>query len=175
MARDQFVRFSEGDPDAAAALYEQYGGAVFTVALSILDNRELAADATQQTFVKAWKSAGSYDPTRPFPPWIYSIARRAAIDIWRAEKHRDLNTASEETEIAETPPGIEHAWQRFEVRTALNDLTEEEREVIRLTHYDGYTHSQAAEVLGVSVGTVKSRSHRAHRRLAALLAHLLDE
>jgi RNA polymerase sigma-70 factor (ECF subfamily) len=57
----------------------------------------------------------------------------------------------------------------------LNDLTEEEREVIRLTHYDGYTHSQAAEVLGVSVGTVKSRSHRAHRRLAALLAHLLDE
>ena len=169
------MRFSKGDPDAAASLYEEYGGAVFTVALSILNDRELAADATQQTFVKAWKSARTYDPDRPFPPWIYAIARRASIDIWRTERSRERSTSSDDVDVAETPPGIEHAWQRFEVRTALNDLSEEEREVIRLTHYDGYTHSQAAEVLGVSIGTIKSRSHRAHRRLADLLAHLLDQ
>jgi RNA polymerase sigma-70 factor (ECF subfamily) len=175
VARDVLVRFSKGDPDAAASLYEEYGGAVFTVALSILNDRELAADATQQTFVKAWKSARTYDPDRPFPPWIYAIARRASIDIWRTERSRERSTSSDDVDVAETPPGIEHAWQRFEVRTALNDLSEEEREVIRLTHYDGYTHSQAAEVLGVSIGTIKSRSHRAHRRLAELLAHLLDQ
>lgn len=167
-------RFSEGDPDAVAALYEQYGGAVFTVALSILNDRDLAADATQQTFVKAWKSAKSFDPARPFPPWIYAIARRASIDLWRLERNRVLNTTSDEPEIAETPPGIEQVWQRFEVRAALDDLSHEEREVIKLTHYDGYTHAQAAEVLGVSIGTIKSRSHRAHRRLAATLAHLID-
>ena len=73
------------------------------------------------------------------------------------------------------PAGIEGAWEAFEVRLALDQLPEEERLVIKLTHLEGYTHTQSAEILGVAVGTVKSRSHRAHKRLATLLQHLVEE
>lgn len=175
MRRDLAARFAHGDESAVAQLYAEYGGAVFTVAMSILRDRDLAAEATQQTFIKAWRAAGSYDPKRRFAPWIYAIARRTSIDIWRAERRRQPLVSSAEAEAAELPPGIEQTWEMFEVRAALDVLSDEERSVVELTHYEGYTHTEAAEVLGVSVGTVKSRSHRAHRRLAEALSHLIDE
>lgn len=172
---ESLSRFARGDERALAELYDEFGAAVFTVALSILRDIQLAEDATQQTFAKAWAAASSYDPERPFSSWIYSIARRTAIDIWRAESRRRRSRTVDESEIAEMPPGLESTWERFEVRRALEALTPEEREVVRLTHYEGYTHSQVAELLEISIGTVKSRSHRAHRRLAQALEHLIDE
>lgn len=146
-----------------------------TVAMSILHNREMAADATQQTFVKAWQNASSFDPNREFGPWIYAIARNTAIDILRAEARRESLSASGDVDSTHLPAGIESAWEAFEVRLALDQLPEEERIVIRLTHLEGYTHTQVAENLGIAVGTVKSRSHRAHQRLATLLKHLVEE
>ena len=175
MHRDVLTRFREGDETAVEHLYTRYGGAVFTVAMSILQDRELAADATQQTFVKAWRNASSFDPDRDFAPWIYSIARRASIDLLRSARRSAQVSDSGEIEVALMPTGIEQAWEAFEVRAAVDQLPEEERAVVKLTHVDGYTHSQAAEVLGVAVGTIKSRSHRAHRRLASLLRHLVEE
>jgi len=167
---DRLIRFSEQDPRAVADLYAEFGGAVFTVALSILGDRHLAADATQETFVKAWRGAHSFDVAREFGPWIYAIARRSSIDILR----RRREVVSDEMEIAEEPPGIEDVWEAFEVRHAVDRLPEEEREVVRLTHLEGLTHSEAAERLGIPVGTVKSRSHRAHGRLAVFLGHVVD-
>jgi len=175
IVRDVLVRFAEGDESAVADVYSRYGGPVFTLTLSILKDRELAADATQQTFVKAWRSASRYDPSRPFAPWIYAIARRTAIDLWRVENRRRLMSSRDEVDVVELLPGIEQAWEVFEVRAALDTLSDDEQEVIRLTHFGGYTHAQTAESLGISVGTVKSRSHRAYQKLAASLAHLLEE
>ena len=60
------------------------------------------------------------------------------------------------------------------MRTALDQLPDDEREVVRLSHFEGLAHSEIAERLGVPMGTVKSRSHRAHRRLASLLSHLVE-
>ena len=173
--QDLLARFQAGDHSAVGDLYARYGGAVFTVAMSILRNRESAADATQQTFVKAWRNAGKFDTDREFAPWVYAIARRTAIDVLRSEKRRETVTISGEIEVIELPAGIEGAWEAFEVRQAVDQLPAEERIVIRLTHLEGFTQSQAAEELGVAVGTIKSRSHRAHRRLASLLKHLIEE
>lgn len=174
--RDNLLtRFSDGDETAVGDLYSEYGGAVFTIAMSILKSRDLAADATQQTFVKAWRNASTYDSSREFAPWIYAIARRTAIDIWRSEKRREHVSVEGDIDVVEFPPGIEEAWEVFEIRSALDKLSVEEREVVRLTHFVGYTHAQVADKLGVAVGTVKSRSHRAHQRLAALLQHLIEE
>jgi RNA polymerase sigma-70 factor (ECF subfamily) len=169
---DRLTRFIDRDPAAVEDLYAEYGGAVFTVAISILHDRHLAADATQDTFVKAWRNAGSFDPTRDFGPWIYAIARNAAIDILRRRRGEDPSERVLDTAVF--PAGIERVWETFEVRHAVDRLPTEERDVVRLTHLAGLTHVEAAEELGIPVGTVKSRSHRAHRRLAKWLGHMAE-
>ena len=171
MDRQTLERFRTGDETAFKAVYQRYGGAVFTVALSILHDHGLAADATQLTFVKAWKAAATYDPGREFAPWIYAIARRTAIDLYRKEKP---SIPLADVDRFETGPGLEDVWEAFEVRVAVDQLGDDEREVIRLSHFEGLTHPEIAERLGIPVGTVKSRSHRAHQRLLEHLRHLME-
>lgn len=167
-------RFAAGDPGAVRDAYDRYAGPVFSVAMSCLGDRELAADAVQQTFVKAWRAAASYDPARPLGPWLYAIARRVAVDVWRRERQPTQSGHDRETDVAVTPLSFERTWEAWEVRSALQRLPDAEREVLRLTHYVGMSQSEIAEELGVPVGTVKSRAHRAHRRLAGHLGHLLE-
>lgn len=151
------------------AVYERFSGPVFAISMSILRDHGLAADATQQTFVKAWQAADDFDPSRELGPWIYTIARRTAIDIYRK---RQRSISSDSVEPIDLPRGLDTVWEIFEVRTALDRLPDEEREVIRLSHFEGLTHTEIAEHLGIPVGTVKSRSHRAHQRLLDMLGHL---
>lgn len=171
MDRETLERFRDGDETAVKAVYERFGGAVFTVAVSILRDPGLAADATQQTFIKAWRAASTYDPGRDFAPWIYAIARRTAIDIYRKEKS---TIPLAEVDPVQGGPDLELLWERFEVRLAVDRLGDDEREVVRLSHFEGLTHSEIANRLGIPVGTVKSRSHRAHRRLLEMLRHLME-
>jgi RNA polymerase sigma-70 factor (ECF subfamily) len=168
------ARFRAGDPIALATIYERYSGAAWAVAFGILGNRVLADDAVQETFVRAWRGAHRFDPARPFGPWLFTIARRTAIDLHRIEARPTKGAHGPETDVVVELPGVELAWLRWEVRRALSGLPAEEQEVVRLAHYRGFTHTEIAERLGLPVGTVKSRSHRAYRRLAGLLHHLLD-
>ena len=151
------------------AVYDRFGGPVFALSMSILGDHGLAADATQQTFIKAWRAASTYDPERNFGPWIYAIARRTAIDLYRK---RSRLVVSDEVDLVTFPPGLETVWEVFEVRSALDRLPDEERQVVKLSHFDGFTHVEIAERLDIPVGTVKSRSHRAHRRLVEMLKHV---
>ena len=167
--RAMLEQFREGDALAVKAIYEEYGGPVFALSMSVLHDRDLAADATQQTFLKAWRASATYDPEREFKPWIYAIARRTAIDIYR--KRRRI-VPSDEVDGAVSSPGLEVTWEVFEVRAALDKLPDAERVVMHLSHLEGLTHSEIAERLGIPLGTVKSRSHRAHQRLAVLLSHV---
>jgi len=167
-------RFAAGEPGALEAVFRAYGGPVNTVAMSILRDRELAAEAVQQTFVKAWRAAGSFDPRRELAPWLYSIARRTSLDVMRFEGSPTRSGHEPEVEGSVREVGFEPTWEAWEIRRALESLPAEEREVIRLTHFLGHSHREVAELTGVAVGTVKSRSHRAHRRLAEMLAHLED-
>lgn len=137
--------------------------------MSILHDHGLAADATQQTFIKAWQAATTYDADRELGPWIYAIARRTAIDIYRKSSR---SVASDEVDITSLPPSLDTIWEVFEVRSAIDRLPDEERQVIKLSHFDGLTHVEIAEHMGIPVGTVKSRSHRAHQRLLELLRHV---
>lgn len=170
---DVIERFRGGDPEAVRAVYREYSGAVFTVARSIVHDRELAADVVQQTFVKAWRAASSFEGDRELAPWLYSIARRTAIDALRSEMRPTRAGHEPEADAAITPLSFERTWEQFEVRSAIDALPPDEREIVRLSHLLGYTHDQIAERTGVPIGTVKSRSARAHKRLAAALAHLM--
>jgi RNA polymerase sigma-70 factor (ECF subfamily) len=169
---DLIERFQAGDPDAVRALYKEYGGAVSTVALAIVHDRDLAADVVQQTFVKAWKAAASFNPDREFAPWLYSIARHTAIDVLRAESRPTRGGHQPEVDVQIEAESMEQTWERFEVRRAVDALPPDEREVVRRSHLLGHTHDEIAAQLGVPIGTVKSRSGRAHKRLMTALAHI---
>ena len=168
---DLAANFAVGDADAVRAVHQRYGGLLYSIAYKVLGDGGLAQDATAQAFVQAWRAAGSFDPTRALGPWLATIAQRAAIDLYRRERrhrgHRGLEVADDALVIL--PPSAEQISDVLDVRRALQCLTETDRELIELQHYRGLTHREIAQHLAVPLGTVKSRSYRAHRRLAGLL------
>ncbi len=170
------LRLRDGDEDAVRTLYDRYGGLVFTIAFRVLGDRQHAEEVTQHTFLQAWRNAESFEPGRDFAPWLATIARRAAIDVQRRERRRStrpLESADPgDTALVALPPSAEEIETVWGVRAAIDSLDPDDREVVRLQHLEGWTQAQIADRLGVPVGTVKSRSHRAHRRLAIRLAHL---
>jgi RNA polymerase sigma factor (sigma-70 family) len=171
-------RFRDGDPDAVRAIYREYGRLVFAVALRALGDRGLAEEVTQQVFVKAWRAAAAVDDSRELGPWLVAIARRTAIDVYRRESLRagaPLDAvAADDPAMVTAPASVESMYETWEVRQAVADLPDDERDIVRLQHFEGMTHGQIADQLGVAVGTVKSRSFRAHRRLATALGHLRE-
>jgi RNA polymerase sigma-70 factor, ECF subfamily len=170
---DLGARFAAGDEAAVRAVYARYAGPILTVAMGTLGRRELADEVVQTTMLKAWRAAASFDPARDLAPWLYAIARRAAIDVYRREKRSAGLDELTDDQVAVVPLSFERTWEAWEVRSALDELPDDEREVVRLAHFLGLTQSQIAERLDVPLGTVKSRSSRAHRRLASLLAHVV--
>ncbi len=176
MAQDVAIGFAQGDADAVRAVYAEYGKLVYTVTFKVLGDRSLAEEATQEAFVRAWRGAASYDPSRELGPWLATVARRAAIDVYRRaarQAHGSLDEGS--PGLVELPPSVERAYDIWEVRRAVEQLPPEDKELVRLQHLEGLTQIEVAGRLGLPLGTVKSRSFRAHRRLAGLLGHLRDE
>lgn len=176
---DVVERFRTGDHDAVRDVYRQYGRLVYAVAHRVVRDHGLAEEATQQTFVQAWRSASAFEAGREFGPWLATIARRAAIDIHRREQRRPTDALdfvpTDDAAVVTLPPDIGRIYDVWQVREAIDALAPDDRELVRLQHIQGMTHTEIAERLGIPVGTVKSRSFRVHRVLAERLAHLRDE
>ncbi|GAA4732139.1 RNA polymerase sigma factor [Phytohabitans rumicis] len=168
------VRFRDGDPEALGEVYDRYGRAVWAVAMTVTRADHLAQEAAQETFIRAWKAASTYDPERDLGPWLLSIARFTALDLLRRELRPTRGGHEAEQDAVVESPGIDRAWLAWAVQEALGRLSPDEREIIRLSFYEDLTHTQIAERLDLPLGTVKSRSHRVYRRLAELLAHVRD-
>jgi RNA polymerase sigma-70 factor (ECF subfamily) len=174
LGRDILQRFRAGDVAALGAIYDRFSRQVWSVSMSVLRDRHLAEDATQETFLRAWRAASGYDPDRgDLAPWLFTIARRTAIDVQRRESRPTQGGHTGEQDVVVRSPGIEQAYEVWQVRTALEELPPQERDVVRMSHFQEMTHHEIADALDVPVGTVKSRSYRAHRRLAGRLAHLV--
>lgn len=171
-------RFRDRDPDAIREVVRLYGRSVFGVAFRTLGNRSLAEEATQQAFLQAWRASGTLDASREIGPWLFTIAKRTAIDTYRREarrSHQDVDDlAPGHPAVVTSPPSIEGISESWEIRSAVDELPPDEREVVRLQHFEQLTHPEIADRIGIPVGTVKSRSFRAHRRLAARLGHLQE-
>jgi RNA polymerase sigma factor (sigma-70 family) len=170
--------FRAGDDGAVRSVYRAYSGLVWSVAMRVVRDRSLADEATQQTFLQAWKAAGAFESGRELGPWLVTIARRVAIDIYRREQRRPTSAledaAPDHPALVTMPPSDEQAWEVWQVRQAIETLGPDEQQIVRMQHLDGFTHSEIAEQLGLALGTVKSRSFRAHKSLAARLAHLRE-
>jgi RNA polymerase sigma-70 factor (ECF subfamily) len=170
--------FRRRDPSAVRSLYQAYGPMVYAVAHRVLGRHDLAEEAAQQAFVRAWQGADQLDPERNPASWLATIARNAAIDIYRREARRPArpltDVAEDDRAVVTLPPDVDTLDAVWQVRAAIEALPTDEATIVRLQHLDGMTHNEIAEKLDIAIGTVKSRSHRAHRKLAGLLGHLRE-
>jgi RNA polymerase sigma-70 factor (ECF subfamily) len=170
--------FRRREPQAVRALYREYGRFVYVVALRVLGRHDLAEDATQQTFVRAWQAADRLDVDRDPAAWLATIARRTAIDVYRHEARRPASALEDvvpsDAALVSLPPELDTLDAVWRVRGAIDALPSEEAAIVRMQHLDGMTHIEISEKLEIPVGTVKSRSHRAHRKLATVLGHLRE-
>jgi RNA polymerase sigma-70 factor (ECF subfamily) len=174
--RDELTAFRQREASGVRALYRQYGRLVYAVAHRVLGQRDLAEEAAQQTFVRAWQAADRIDVDRDPASWLATIAKRAAIDVYRREARRPASALSDvaanDPALVSLPPDLDTLDAVWNVRRAIDALPPEEATIVRLQHLEGMTQSEISEQLGLPLGTVKSRSHRAHRKLAELLGHL---
>lgn len=168
-------RTATGDRAAFAAVYDQFAPLVFGIALRVVRDPAMAQEVTQDVFLTVWCTAAKFDRTRGSArAWVATIAHRRAVDVVRSEQasrnrveraaptmfHRAFD------EVAETVVGRSGD---DEVKVALRSLTDLQRRAVELAYYQGLTHREVAEVLGVPLGTAKTRIRDGLRRLAAEL------
>lgn len=150
-------RTAGGDREAFAALYDRLAPRVFGLVLHLLRNRGDAEDVLQETFLRVWDRAATFDPHKcPPAGWVLMIARCRAVDRLR----RRQPTADDPAEpVAEEPPGrdLERQEDAARVAAAMAGLPAEQAEAIRLAFFGGLTHDQVARALGIPLGTVKTR------------------
>ncbi|CAN5717341.1 hypothetical protein BH24ACT26_BH24ACT26_21220 [soil metagenome] len=157
-----------GDLDAFSQLVRRYQGHVWRLSFQLLRNETVADDVTQDAFVRAYRFLPRYRGEAKFSTWLFTITRNCALDeIRRADRRRRLSDQIG----AERPQPTDHNV-RLEVAEALADLPMELREPIVLIDMFGTSYNEVATMLGVPVGTVKSRVHRGRELLVdALIPH----
>jgi RNA polymerase sigma-70 factor (ECF subfamily) len=178
------ARLSHRDMTAFETLYERYGTLVYSVALRVTAEPEVAEDVAQETFLRLWRSPERYDPDRGrFLTWLLSATRNRAVDQVRTQgRRRKRETTTDAphkepaaTEMADPALAAQLSDVRHTVRTALRDLPPEQRQVIELAYYDGHTQQEIAGLLNQPLGTVKTRIRLGMRKLRAALASELKE
>ncbi|MCI0549618.1 MAG: sigma-70 family RNA polymerase sigma factor [Anaerolineae bacterium] len=170
-------RIAQAQSDALNELYDRYNRRVFSVAAAIVGDLSVAEEITLDVFVQVWKHAGTYQPDRAkVSTWLIAITRHHAIDILRWQKSRpdtnslNLDGMSLQDGPAHSPEeNMELTMQREQVREALSQLPEEQREALVLAYFKGYTQSQISEELGQPLGTIKTRIRLAMQKLRKLL------
>jgi RNA polymerase sigma-70 factor (ECF subfamily) len=169
---------ASGDHSAMTELYDQTSALVFGLALRIAGEHSAAEDVVVDVYAQAWKLAAEYDASRgSVVTWLLTMTRSRAIDLRRARRR---DQATEPLEAADEvrcdrpgPEAISDAAQRHRfVRGALARLSAELRQVVELSYFAGYSHSEIAHRLGQPLGTVKTRIRSAMMQLRAELAGL---
>lgn len=161
--------------EALGELYDRYARLVYSVSYHATSHVELAEEVTQDTFLKVWQNAASFDPRQGrLIAWVTRIARNQAIDLYRRQQVRaeghsqyfeempsfDLSDDEQDIEA-----GLEASQQRRMVQAALRHLPNEQRSVLALAYFRGLTHEQIAAHLNEPLGTVKTRLRLGMQRL----------
>jgi RNA polymerase sigma-70 factor (ECF subfamily) len=161
-----------GDPEAAAAFVRRFQRPVFGMALTVLGDRATAEDVAQEVFVRAWRSAATFDARRgSVLGWLLGITRNAAIDVLRLKRADPVDPQLLTDRLtAETRPADAATYpEREQVRHALADLAPEQRRALVLATYFGRTAREIADLDDIPLGTVKSRIRGGMLRLRSTL------
>lgn len=173
-----------GDRSGLETLIRRYQHELYNYLRRYLADDNLAEDAFQLTFVSVYQKAAQFDSTRRFRPWLYSVATNQAIDLKRRDKRRayqSLDISAPQTDArsnsqAATIPDyrcsasdpLMDAELREQMRAAIDEVGEPGRSALELIYLQGLAYKEAAEILNVPVGTVKSRVHSAIRKLSVI-------
>jgi RNA polymerase sigma-70 factor (ECF subfamily) len=167
---DLLERVGERDRDAFETLYRRYSRSVLGLALRRLGDRGRAEDATQETFTAIWRAAKTYRPERgPAAPWLFAVARNSIADRGRARREPPAEAPDEPSQEAGPDEQAELSWLSWRVHTAIETLPSQERELIELAYWSGLSQSEIASLVGIPLGTVKTRTRSALARLAGEL------
>ncbi|WP_461021496.1 ECF RNA polymerase sigma factor SigK [Thalassiella azotivora] len=156
-------RTARGDEDAFAGLYDHLAAAVHGTVLRVLRDAAQSEEVTQEVLVEVWRTAARYDPDRGSArAWVLTIAHRRAVDrvrsaASRSQREERVGRRDHGREYDEVSETVEDRLEAERVRRALTSLTDLQREAVTLAYYGGYTHREVAELLGVPLGTVKTR------------------
>jgi len=168
------MRIGAGDEQAFTRLFDRYRGVVFGLLLRMLANRETAEEALMDVFTRVWKQAADYQLQRAsVKTWLLSIARHRAIDLLRMRhSHPDQNSrqwAEDALETISANNDVENEVleldMRLKVQKAIAKLPQEQREVLALAYFRGWSHSEIAKALNQPLGTVKTRIRLAMSQL----------
>lgn len=167
-----------GDPEAFERLMAPLEARIWRICWHYTGDREAASDCGQEAMVRIWRGLGNYRGECAFETWVYRIAANCSMD-WLRKKKRDRSESIEPMreagfDPADPRPGTEEQALRKDehrrLRESIARLPEDQREALVLTQLEGVSYEAAAEQLGVSEGTVKSRVNRAKARLKEWLA-----
>jgi RNA polymerase sigma-70 factor, ECF subfamily len=160
-------RVGRRDRGAFETLYRRYARSVLGLALRRLGDRGRAEDALQETFAAIWRAAGTYKPERgAAAPWLFAVARNSIADRGRARREPPAEAPDEPSNEAGPDERAEQSWLAWRVHTALGTLPDHERELIELAYWSGLSQSEIASLVGIPLGTVKTRTRSALARLA---------
>jgi RNA polymerase sigma-70 factor (ECF subfamily) len=167
------ARVVDGDHDAFNQIMRHHEDRVFSVSLRIMGNREQALDATQETFLTAFRKADQFKGNSALGTWIYRIAVNTCYDMLRKQKRRKTDPIPEHLDPTDhaAEDEVDSAALRPEIRAALAAIPPDFRSAVILSDIEGLGLPEVAEVLGVPVGTVKSRVFRGRRLLARELGN----
>ena len=164
------VRHAGGDGAAFGVLVARHRDRAWAVALRTLGDPTDAADAVQDAFVKAYRTADTFRGDAQFSTWLHRIVVNACLDLMRRAKVR--RTSPLEDTVADPSDPLGRTELGRDVVAALRRINDDQRVAIVLVDVEGYSVEEAAALLGVPAGTVKSRCHRGRVQLAALLGYL---
>ena len=162
---------SSAEDSALRVLYEQHAAPLLAYALRLTGgDRGRSEDIVQETLLRAWRHPEALDPDRgPVRSWLFTVARNVAVDAHRARRARPTEVGDEALALVPAVDEIEQALDTWLVSDALATLSPDHRTVLVETYYRGRSVAEAATVLGVPPGTVKSRTFYALRALRLAL------
>ncbi|MFE4398918.1 MULTISPECIES: ECF RNA polymerase sigma factor SigK [Streptomycetaceae] len=161
--KELVARTAFGDQEAFARLYDAVAGPVLGLVLRVLRDPAQSEEVTQEVMFELWRTADRYEPQRgEVMAWVLTVAHRRAVDRVRAAQaatDRDQRAAARARVPAfdEVVEQVEGRLEREQVRRCLRSLTELQRESVTLAYYRGHTYPEVAQLLGIPLGTVKTR------------------
>jgi len=168
------ARAASGDRIAFETFYARHAARIMAFAYHLLGDRAAAEDATQETFVKVWRSAGRFRAGAPVEPWLFRIARHEAYDVRSRKRPTLLGDDTPDRAAAEAAAGSEAARADLAraLRRGIDALSDTLREAFVLVRVLGRSQDEAATLLEIPIGTVKSRVAAAEAALRKSLASL---
>lgn len=171
----------DGDGSALEALYGRYGRVSYALARRILNDDVLAQDVVQEVFLTVWRDAARFDASRGgFSTWLLTMTHHKSVDSVRREENlRKRRAPAEALELTESdaPAPEDEVWTAFrrdQVRAALTELPDPQREALSLAYFGGYTQREIAKLTDTPLGTVKTRMLAGMKRMREALQVPLD-